>query len=192
MKAIPRLLIPLLGLLVASCADKAKPTADSDHPKPLSERVNEKAGFSQDSEGNWKPNVNRRSSFETNRESPYFKSTYAKKEYKTGDYAKKSWWGNKDYQAKEYAGNTDGSRFMQTSKYSGQSARDASKVFGTSNYKTGTYATSNARESGRSVDKKSYAEVDRRRETFEAPAVIDWKEKRQLSIQDTNRFLGRE
>lgn len=192
MKVIPRLLLPLLVALVASCAEDSKPAADSNKPMSLSERVNEKVAFKQDSEGHWAPNVNRRSSFEKNRESPYFKSDYAKKEYKTGEYAKKSWWGNKEYKATEYAGNTDGSRFKQASKFSGQSARDAGKTYQTGTYETGAYGTGKARESGRSVARTSDAETDSRRRTYTQPPIIDWQAERKLSVKETNRFLGRD
>ena len=93
----------------------------------MSARLNEKAGFVQDSEGKWAPRVNRRSSFETKGESPYFKGEYGKKEYKAGDYAKKSWQGGKSFETKTYQGETDGSRFAKSSRFDGQAAREGSQ-----------------------------------------------------------------
>ena len=187
-------LIALLPLLLVSCAaDKDKETTAAPARKTLDERMTEKNGYKQDSKGNWVPQNDRRSSFEGQSEANYAKKSYQKQEYKTGDYAKKSWWGNKDYESKKYAGNTDGSRFQTRSSLQGQGAREAgasAKLPG--NYKTGNYATTAAREAGTTPIKKgSNDQIENRRETFQPPEIIDWREQRSLSMEQSKGILGR-
>ena len=188
------LLLTVLMAAATSCSQPVPATASSGAPKRLSERINEKTGFVQDDEGNWKPRIDRRSSFESKGESPYFKGDYAKKEYKAGEYAKKSWWGTKTYENKAYQGDTDGSRFAKTSRFDGNQARDSGKAAregGT--YETGTYATGQANESGKKrLDHPTDAETDIRRRVFTPPPVVDWESQRNLNLQQTKSILGRE
>ena len=182
----------LLALLPVSCASDsggAKPEA----PKPLSQRINENNGYKQDAEGNWLPQTNKRSSFENEGRSAYFKGDYAKKQFQTTEYSKKSWWGNKDYGHKTYAGNTDGTRFQQSSRLDGQGAREAGKSAGTSDvFATNDYATSAAREAGTTrIDRPSDAETDIRRKAYQAPEIIDWRQQRSLSLEQSKGILGR-
>jgi len=187
---------------VVSCAQKVAATADSGRPKSLNARVNEKVGFTQDAEGNWKPLVNRRSSFESKGDSAYFKGAFkGDKEYKgskTSDYGKKSWWGNKDYALKEYSGKTDASRFQKDSKYGGQTSNlgEKNSTFGDKSAREGGkggYATKDAHEAdGKILDHPSDAATDARRRVFTPPAVIDWSEQRKLSVQETKGILGKE
>jgi hypothetical protein len=150
-------------------------------------------GYRQDSKGNWKSNSNKRSSFESQGDSPYFKGDYGSKEYKTGEYTKKSWWGNKDYQPKQYAGNTDGSRFQQKSRLDGQGARESGSAAKLPDpYQTDAYATGSALEAGNSpIGKPSDAETDNRRKAYQQPDVIDWREQRAMTLQQSKGILGR-
>lgn len=190
MKTVRHLVLGAAALLVSCASDKGSPPPER---KSLSQRVEESNGYTQDANGNWVPKSDKRSSFEAQGESPYFKGTYAGKEYKAGEYAKKSWWGNKDYQPKAYAGNTDGSRFMTKSRYDGSGAPEsgtAAKI--PDPYQTGTYATGAAREAGKGpIAKPSDAESDQRREVFPEPEIIDWREQRSLSIEQSKGILGR-
>lgn len=180
---------------MVSCASDSNNQKSSSTPaiKPLSQRIDEKNGYTKDANGNWQAQSDKRSSFETQGPSAYFKGDYAKKDYKTTNYSKKSWWGNKDYQTKEYAGSTDGSRFQKSSRLDGKSARDSGKSAGLTNaYPTGDYPTNSAREQGaRKINKTSDTETDIRRRVFPTPDVIDWKEQRTLSIDQSKGILGR-
>ena len=189
------LCLPVL-LLSASCSsdgDSASTTTSAPTKKSLASRLDESNGYKQDSEGNWLPQSDKRSSFELNRKSPYFKGDYAKKQYKTGDYAKKSWWGDTKYESKSYEGSTDGSRFQTTSKFQQQGAREAKTAADIpDNYKTGTYATTSAREAGSDrLGKTSDAETDSRRRVFPQPEIYDWREQRNLSVSETKGIMGR-
>lgn len=185
----------LFALAAVGCADKgtdpAKP-AVAKH-QSMSERLSESGGYKQDADGNWVPKSDKRSSFESQGESPYFKGDYAKKEYKTGDYAKKSWWGSKEYGSKEYAGNTDATRFQTAAKQNGMMSRmngENAKVAGP--YSTNTLDRKGARESGSSeISRPSNENVEARRKVFNAPSVIDYSAQRQMSMERSKGILGR-
>jgi hypothetical protein len=187
----------LLTLLAASCASDSgsNQSPAPEPPKPLSQRLSESNGYQQDSNGNWVPKIDKRSSFESQGDSHNFKGEYSSgKTYKAGEYAKKSWWGNKDYGRQSYAGDTDGSRFQQKSRFDGKGARettgDTAKIAG--QYQTGTYATSTARESGKDdLTKPSDAETDSRRRVYQEPEIIDWKQQRAITLDQSKGILGR-
>lgn len=188
-------IIALLPLLLASCAsDKDKKAAATPAPshKSLNQRMTESNGYKQDGKGNWVPQNDRRSEFESKGESTYAKKDYSKKAYKTGDYATKSWWGNKDYGSKKYAGNTDGSRFQTKSKLQDKGAREAgtnAKI--PDNYKTGAYATGAAHEAGAAPIKKgSNDQIENTRETFQQPEIVDWREQRNMTQDQAKGILG--
>lgn len=189
------LLFRLLPLLfIAACgADSEPKTSGTPQRKKLSERMDENNGYKQDAEGNWKPRTDKRSSFESQGESPNFKKAYKKSEYKTGDYAKKSWWGNKEHNRKAYDGNTDGSRFDQSSRFADKTAGEASNSTELSKgYDTDTYATSAARETKRDgIRKVADAETENRQKVFDEPEIIDWREQRRMSIDQSKSILGR-
>jgi hypothetical protein len=150
-------------------------------------------GLVQDNDGNWVPRSNKRSQLENQGSSPYFQGQYARKTYKPGDYKKTSFWGRKDYGRQSYGGDTDGGRFQTASRHDGQSAREASNaadIPGT--YQTGDYGTAAAREAGVSgLTKPANAETENRREVYQAPEIIDWRQQRQLSLEQSRGILGR-
>ena len=200
MKA-PALLL-LLPWFFASCASdsgkgKSSASSASEHKK-----MNERFGgtgpdpnsFKRDANGGYTVNKDsKRSPYESMGEDQNFKKDgVAKKEYKTGDYAKKSWWGNKDYDRKTYAGNTDGSRFSKASSLQDKGAREAganAKIKG--DYQTDSYATNSASESNhQGIDKPSNDNIENRRDEFLQPEIIDWKEQRKLSLGQSRKLLG--
>jgi hypothetical protein len=183
--------------LAASCAkDGGSNTSADSGTKPLSQRLNESNGFAVDSDGNWVPRNDRRSSFESQGESPYFQGGNSNqgKEYRTGDYARKSWWGNKDYGRSSYQGDTDANHLRQASRLDGQGALESGRTArgGGESYQTGGYRTGDARESSASrLDKPSDAETDVRRRVYQQPEIIDWSEQRKLSLEQSRGILGR-
>ncbi len=187
-----RSILYLLVLLPVSCASDSGDSNPEPH-KSLSQRLNEKNGYQQDADGNWIPQNDKRSAYENQAQSAYFQGGYEKKAYKTNDYARKSWWGNKDYGSKPYTGNTDGSRFQQGSRYNGTGAPEAGKSAGMTNtYKTGHYGTNAAREAGtKGIERTSDAVTDRRRKVYPAPEIIDWEQQRSLTLDQSKGFLGR-
>ena len=188
MKSLLHVLL-LTALLPVSCADNK--SLPPEH-KSLSQRLDQKNGYKQDSHGNWVPQIDQRSQFESKGQSPYFQGKYDKKTYQTGSYGKKSWWGNKDFGLKPYAGNTDGSHFQKNSRYSQQGARESgtpANLPGT--YQTGTYATGSAREASRQgILRKTDALTESRRNSYQKPEIIDWQEQRNLSVEQSKGILG--
>jgi len=187
----PRHIALMATCLLASCASDS--ASDATGHRPFSERLNEKNGYKQDSDGNWTAQSDRRSSFESRGSSPYFSGDYQKKSYQTPEVAKKSWWGKSEHERPGYAGNTDAGHLKTSSRHQGQGAQEtgnAARLPGS--YKTGNYATSTAREaSGEMLDRPSDAETDARRRVFTPPSVIDWKEQRNLSMEQSRGILGR-
>ncbi len=189
----PHLILVLPLLLLASCGSDSSTESPAPARKTMSERMNENNGYKQDSEGNWKPQNDRRSPYENRGETHDAKKDFKKQAYQTGDYAKKSWWGNKDYGRQAYGGNTDGSRFQKSSALQGKGASEG----GTSanipgNYQTNAYGTGIAREAGgRQIKKGSNTEIENRRGSYEQPEIIDWREQRSLSMDQSKGILGR-
>jgi hypothetical protein len=129
-----------------------------------------------------------------NRDNPEFKGKWDNKEFKAGDYHKKSWWGDKDYTKKVYSGNTDGSRFQKDSGFGGKSANEGAMAAreGGESYGTKDYHTGRAREEGgNQIEKISDAETDERRHVFTKPDIIPW-EQQNLTVEDTKRMLGKD
>jgi hypothetical protein len=182
------------AVLLVSCGSDSKPQATpSSPPKSLSQRLNESGGYKQDSEGNWKPTSDKRSAFEGQGATYDSQKSYRKETYKTGDYTKKSWWGNKEYDRQPYTGNTDGSRFQTTSGLQGKGAREANTSARIPDpYETGTYQTNSAREAGNAaIQKPSNDLIDNRQKVFQQPEIIDWREQRSLSMEQSKGILGR-
>ena len=190
-------ILPLVVVLAASCASDKQPdmAAAETGPRSLSQRLNEGGGYMVDSDGNWVPRNNQRSSFESQGTSPYFKGTNPNqnKSYKAGEYARKSWWGNKDFGSQSYQGDTDGSRFSQSSRHDGQDARESSVGARTTDpYQTGGFQTGSAREStAGNLAKPSDVRTDVRRRVFQEPEIIDWRQQRTLTLEQSRGILGR-
>ncbi len=199
MKIHPLFLLPIM--LLAACASDSGNNAT---PKPEGARIRTVDEWSADiakdngmikgPDGNLIPKSNKRSSFESKGQDPNFAGkSFDKKQYKTGDYTKKSWWGNKEYDSKPYSGNTDGSRFQKASDLQGKGARESgstAKIPDT--YKTDTYATNSAREAGKDqIAKPSNDRIENRREVSMQPEILDWREQRSLSVDQSRGILGR-
>ena len=184
--------------LMVSCAgekvDHSKPTQAA---RPgLKERLEKSIAYSyrQNKEGEWVTKIDNRSSYDSQRDTPYFKDKLEPMErYKTGDYAKKSWWGSKEYGKKSYEGNTDGSRFRKQAQQDGKVARYDGKAARTTDpFKTNTLPRETARESRNpAIDKPNNAYTESQRKTYKAPSVIDWKEQRSMDIDQSRSILGR-
>jgi hypothetical protein len=185
-----------LCLITSQCAEKKVTNAASEtsRPRTLTERLNskEKQGYFKDSEGNWKANSNKRSSFESAGQASMGKKDFNTKKFNPGNYEKKSWWGNREYKPQQYAGNTDASRFATTARDSGKSAAEA----GNSSFFSGKKIESNRiarqgalEESASGLTRPSDAETDLRRKVYQEPDIIDWREQRALQINDTKSWL---
>ncbi|MEK6231193.1 MAG: hypothetical protein N2A42_05030, partial [Luteolibacter sp.] len=177
-----------------ACADKADPSkpAVAEH-KGLQQRLSEGGGYKQDENGQWVPKSDKRSQYDRQGDSPYFKGKFAKGDFKTDKYGKKSWWGSKDYGTNGYEGNTDGSRFRAKARQDGASARNGDKkARETGSFTTNSLDRKSARETGASpLDRPVDASVESRRGLYKAPSVIDWKEQRTMSMEQSRGIFGR-
>jgi hypothetical protein len=193
----------LLPLLIASCAsDSGNEESRPSRPQGATERsvddwvsqTSKDNGFTQDANGNLVPKSNKRSHYERMGQDPNFqKSAVQKKEYKAGDFSKKSFWGNKEYDRKSFAGNTDGSRFSKASSLGNKDAREAATTSNLkSDYLTNSYSTGSAREAGRKdLAKPENDGIENRRDSFVQPSILGWQEQRSLSRQQSRSILGR-
>lgn len=188
-----RIFLPLSLLLAACGGDTGSQPPAAPARQSLNERMSASNGYKQDANGNWVPQSDKRSSFENQGESNYAKKDYKKQAYKTGDYSTKSWWGNKQYDRKAYAGNTDGSRFQKDSRFQGQGARETGSAARIPDpYATNTYGTSAAREAGlERLKKPSDAAIENQQEVFKQPEIIDWREQRSVTMEQSKGILGR-
>lgn len=188
--------MPLLVVFaLVSCADQevdhSRPTESE--RKPLSQRLSETQGYTQDADGNWAPSSNKRSMYDSDRKYPFGQKNLTKDSYRTGDYKKKSWWGSKPYETQAYQGDTDGSRFQKRALQDGQVARQQgerswlSKPFETQTLDT--EAANESRVSDVERTRNDYTEAQDR--TYRAPAIIDWRERREMSIEESRGILGR-
>ncbi|MEO6477242.1 hypothetical protein [Luteolibacter sp.] len=193
--------LPLI--LLASCgtsSDKNKSSAASSSGPahvPFSQRIGSGGGrdpnsYQKDSAGKYYIKEEKRSPYESKGEASFASKSYKKEEYKAGDYAKKSWWGNKEYDRKAYSGNTDASRFQTPSNLDGKGAREAGNQADIPDkYKTGGYATGDAREStAAQIPKGTSAAIENRKDSYEQPEIIGWKEQRNLNVDQAKSILG--
>lgn len=182
--------------LLSSCAeDKVDNSRPTQAARPgLQQRLSESAGYKQNEKGEWVPKTDKRSSYDSQRDTPYFKDKLETMErYKTGDYAKKTWWGSKEYEKKAYQGDTNKSMFQETARQDGEVSLYDKKVARTSDpFKTNTLPYKSALERGNpAIDRPTNAHIESEKKTYKAPSVIDWKEQRSLDIDQSRSILGR-
>jgi hypothetical protein len=199
-KAILRIQPLLLGLALSACfkneGDDVKVAAEASRPRSMNDRFNSrgKEGYFQDSEGNWKINNNKRSSFETAGEASMAKREYHAGTYNAGSVQKKSWWGDTSHEKPAYQGNTDASRFLTRAPDAGKSARESgtTSLFSHKAMEKKQIDGKLANEQSRGdIGTSSDAETDIRRDVFPEPAITDWRQQRAMDIKDTKSILGR-
>ena len=195
MRSATLLSLLIAGLFISSCASDS--SADKEKPattlKPLSQRLEEKNGYTQDADGKWIPQSDKRSQFEYQSKSQFADKQFKKSEYKTGDYKKTAWAGDKTYATQAYAGNTDASRLKTTSNLQSQNAKETNtnaKI--PSPYQTNQLTKNSAREaSNKPLAKPSNDNIENRRAEFNQPKIIDWQQQRAMSLDQSKGILGR-
>jgi len=186
----------LATVILASCAGNDQSSSSSSQPgrRSLTERLSGERGYAQDSEGNWIAKSNKRSFYETKGTPNGLKGEYNTGQYKTGEFAKKSWWTPDQVERKSFDNVADGSRFQKNSNLAGKGARESGSDAGLAkNFGTKPFATTSAREAtGDRIDKPSDPLTDYRRRVFNQPDDnIDWREQRSLSVDQTRGMTGR-
>ena len=164
-------------------------TGDHDEAKIL-DKYGSYSKYSVDKNGKPKGSAKEFAAF--NRDNPEFKGKWEGKEYKAGEYRKKSWWGDHDYVKKVYEGNTDANSLKKESRFGSKSANEGAMAAreGGKDFRTNTYASGAAREQSKEgITKVSDAETDERRRVFTAPDI--YSSRSGMTVNDTNRMLGR-
>ncbi len=182
-------------VLLASCGTGSDKKASATPQKRLTLDERFKSGGSKDpnsfkrgADGKLDIDNAKRSQFENQGQASVGGKTYQKKDYRTGDYAKKSWWGNKGYDSKTYAGPTDGSHFQTSSRLDGKGATESgSQARIPDKYSTGDYATSDAREAG-NINRGNAVQA---REEGRNNDQFQWSRERDLSVEQSRGMLGR-
>jgi hypothetical protein len=181
--------------LLASCgtgSDKKESSSQPPQRKSLNERFGgggrDPNSFKQGADGKLEIDNAKRSQFENQGQATVGGKTYQKKNYRTGDYTKKTWQGgDKDYGNKTYAGPTDGSRFQTNSRMDGQGAPESgSRARVPDDYGTGAYATGDAREEG-NMNRDSGAAA---REGSMNNDQFQWDKQRDLTVDQSRSMLG--
>jgi hypothetical protein len=160
----------------------------------MSQRLNQEQGYVRDSEGNWIPRNNKRSQFENrsaagvDRKNAFTNRRFGANEYKTAE-----WTRAQSAAPQGYKGNTDGSGFQTAVAAQGQAARQSGARARTpGNYQTNNFGTSSSREnSARRHDRPVDVQTDNRRDSFPEPEIIDWRQQRNLSIDQSRSILSR-
>lgn len=198
-----RLIIPTI---LAACALLASCSTGSDSGgnlsaaesggglAPLSQRLNEQQGYVQDSTGQWIPRNNRRSQFENLTASGANRSNaYSTQQFNAGNFQTAEWTQGQSNAPSSYTGDTDGSAFHTTAAAQGQTHRESSTRARTPGpYETPAYGTSASREDGaRRHDRPTDAQSANRRESYVQPEIIDWRQQRELGVDQTRSMLAR-
>ncbi len=162
---------------------------------PLSQRLNQEQGYVRDSSGQWVPRNNRRSQFENRTASGIDRhnNPFSDQRFGTREYRAAEWTRSASDTPREYDGDTDGSRFQTTAAAQGRAHRDASARARTpGEYRTSGFRTGASREDGaRRHDRPEHAHTQYRRESFVEPEIIDWRQQRDLGIDQTRSMLAR-
>lgn len=182
-----------LVCLLASCTSSKRYERQANAPQGFSQRLNQTQGYVRDKDGNWVPKSDKRSSFETQGDSPYFKDSLGTKTFDTTHYNKQQWSGKPTVSHKEFDTSTNRDFTSPDSGLGNQTALIPSEsTLSQNNYKTGNVDTTAASEnSGKRISKPSDAETDARRRVFQQPEIIDYQELRKFSVEDSRKMLGR-
>ncbi len=194
MKRIAIMVLPVFGLISCGSDPTAASSSTSARRLTLEESCNEKSGFVQDAKGNWVPQVDRRSSFESKGASPYFNGEYGTRQYSATTLKSTPWWGAKDYTTKAFPGKTVASQFQKTASADGTHSQEEGKISSTDGkaMQTGNVKTGAAREA-QSGDMNHTASLpaESPNRTFVPADAVDWQQQRAMSLEETKNILGR-
>jgi len=148
----------------------------------------------EDEKGNLVAKSDRRSSFEGKSSHLAGNRDFSGNDYTKKSYRKKRWGGNTVFNRKQFAGNTDASRYKQEPWFLKKQANASDKTASVANkeYSINPFRTGEATEqSNASIARTADAETTIRRSVFKKPSITDWKDQQTLSVSDTNSRLGR-
>ena len=124
-----------------------------------------------------------------------FGGEWGKSDYEKQEYEKRSWWGGKKANVKNYEGGEEGSRFQKDSRYGSRGAKQSGQEsrFSNADARTGNYEVEAATESRKgNVRTQADARTAWRRDVYPDPVVISKGDYEKQSIQQTRLLLGRD
>lgn len=180
-------------MLLVSCAggSKQEPAPEQASFEGLSDRLNRNYGYEVDTKGNWVPRTDKRSQYEGQADSTYFNGQVGKKSFQTQNLDKGSWMGGKEAPHPTHQLSGSKSSVDTFSRYSKQQAslnrslQTPARIEG--NHLPGQQAYESG---GKRMANASDAETDLRRRVFQQPDIIDYRQQRDLSIQQSKQLLG--
>jgi hypothetical protein len=195
-----RLIVVFAACAVVSCGNSGPNASGSESSanagfQPLSQRLDRQSGFSQDAEGNWQPaGSNQRSQFEGRSASgTNTRNQFEASRFSTRSLDRPQWARNEAEKPQRFDGHTDGSGFQTPAADQNRRARDANaraRIPG--NYRTSPFATSQSRENNaKRHDRPTDYQTERARDSFEDPSITDWREQRNLSLDQSRSILSR-
>jgi len=161
---------------------------------PLSQRLNQEQGYVRDSEGNWLPRSDRRSQYEqrtasgVNQRKDFNTRRFGANQYQTAE-----WTRRQSAPPQAYTGETDGSGFQITAAAQDQTARQSgSRARIPDQYQTDNFGAGDSRENNaRRHDRPSDDQTENRRDKFTPPEIIDWRQQRDMSVDQSRSMLSR-
>lgn len=179
---------------MSACGTGGGTSDSSGSLAPMSQRLNQEQGYTRDSEGNWNPRSDRRSQFDKRTASGTDqRNNMANRRFGANEYQAAEWTRTKSAPPEGYAGKTDGSGFQAAAAAQGQTARQSgSRARTPGNYATNHFGTDNSRENNaRRHDRPSDDQTENRRNSFPHPEIIDWRQQREMSVDQSRSILSR-
>ncbi len=166
---------------------------EASKPRSMSERFNNrgKQGYYQDSEGNWKVQNDKRSSFEQVGRSSLDDQSFRREAFETQNVEKRSWSGKNPYEKPIYQPPSAQS-LKTTANAAGQKAREQNSLADLPDpIKRENFSAKSrsSREQSRFRDAKNAATENSNEEL--TPDIMDWKEQRALQLKDTKSWLNK-
>ncbi len=182
----------LLFLLVCSCATEQTVTKKQVRKDAFGRNLNFRKEKGED--GSIVMKSDKRSSFEGRRSNIVRNRDFSGKNYRKKSYRKERWEGVSHFSKKEFQGSRDASRYQKEPWFVKKQAGAQGKQFdvGKKKFFSNPFKTKPAIETTRkSITHTSDAETDFRRRVYVQPKITGWKNQSSLSVDDTNKMLGR-
>jgi hypothetical protein len=178
----------------ASPESESMSAAEAAKPRSMNERFNGrgKEGYYQDSEGNWKVQNDKRSSFENVGRSSLDDKSLRREAYPTEQFEKRSWWGKNNYQKPSYQPESSALARKTTAAVAGQKAREQHQLATLpDDMERQRFATDSTDSDDRARFRDAGHEATETSAEDLHPDIMDWKEQRSLQIQDTKSLLNK-
>jgi hypothetical protein len=198
---------PILALflvLLCSCAEDVQETnessfsskGESHEGEKLEKRykTNAMSGFKQDSEGHWITDSSKRSTLEAKGSNNMAGKQFNNKQLSKRDANLPAQWSRPEYAKPEYKGNTDGSALSNPYADASKTAREGGvfSAFRKKNVTTKQISGTSARETNlNNFPRTNESNASTFSKKFPEQGVIDYRQIRNMDIQQTKSIMGR-